>query len=389
MNFIFLALFILVVIAFFALLRKSSEETTSSNYENKSDNTFNLTLNGVDVNARLSELSKLPGDSQYEKGVYLFLDTETTGLPKKRNADPMDFDNWPYVVEIAWLLTDEFGLQVSGDKYIVKQNVKIPQEAIRVHHITNEDMNSKGVSPKVVYREFIEAVANCDYIIAHNIDFDLPILQCELYRNGFNVSLYEKKHFCTMKAGKDFCYSFDANGRPKNPKLVELFSSLYFNISSLPIKGTHSALSDTLMTYRCFMKMMEQKPGLLNYNYQDIPEQSYHSKSSKKNYVTIPHDSEDKLSGDILKKDLSNADPSSIFYDKKIVITGIFPISRYQLAEILKYKMGADIDLAVGKNTRYLLVGSAPGDKKIEKAEELGVDIIEEDEVMSIISEYL
>lgn len=389
MNFIFLALFILVVIAFFALLRKSSEETTSSNYENKSDNTFNLTLNGVDVNARLSELSKLPGDSQYEKGVYLFLDTETTGLPKKRNADLMDFDNWPYVVEIAWLLTDEFGLQVSGDKYIVKQNVKIPQEAIRVHHITNEDMNSKGVSPKVVYREFIEAVVNCDYIIAHNIDFDLPILQCELYRNGFNVSLYEKKHFCTMKAGKDFCYSFDANGRPKNPKLVELFSSLYFNVSSLPIKGTHSALSDTLMTYRCFMKMMEQKPGLLNYNYQDIPEQSYHSKSIKKNYVTIPLDSEDKLSGDILKKDLSNADPSSIFYDKKIVITGIFPISRYQLAEILKYKMGADIDLAVGKNTRYLLVGSAPGDKKIEKAEELGVDIIEEDEVMSIISEYL
>ncbi len=389
MNFIFFALFILVVIAFFALLRKSSEEPTSSNYENKSDDTFNLTLNGVDVNARLSELSKLPGDSQYEKGVYLFLDTETTGLPKKRNADPMDFDNWPYVVEIAWLLTDEFGLQVSGDKYIVKQNVRIPQEAIRVHHITNEDMKSKGVSPKVVYREFIEAVANCDYIIAHNIDFDLPILQCELYRNGFDVSLYEKKHFCTMKAGKDFCYSFDANGRPKNPKLVELFSSLYFNVSSLPIKGTHSALSDTLMTYRCFMKMMEQKPGLLNYNSHDIPEQSYHSKSGKKNYVTIPHDSEDKLSGDILKKDLSNADPSSIFYDKKVVITGIFPISRYQLAEILKHKMGADIDLAVGKNTRYLLVGSAPGDKKIEKAEELGVDIIEEDEVMSLIGEYL
>ena len=389
MNFIFLALFILVVIAFFALFRKSSEEPTSNNYKNKSDDTFNLTLDGVDVNARLSELSKLPGDSQYEKGVYLFLDTETTGLPKKRNADLMDFDNWPYVVEIAWLLTDEFGLQVSGDKYIVKQNVRIPQEAIRVHHITNEDMNSKGVSPKVVYREFIEAVVNCDYIIAHNIDFDLPILQCELYRNGFNVSLYEKKHFCTMKAGKDFCYSFDANGRPKNPKLVELFSSLYFNVSSLPIKGTHSALADTLMTYRCFMKMMEQKPGLLNYDYQDIPEQSSHLKSGNNNYVTIPHDSEDKLSGDILKKDLSNANPSSIFYDKKVVITGIFPISRYQLAEILKYKMGADIDLAVGKNTRYLLVGSAPGDKKIEKAEELGVDIIEEDEVMSLIGDYL
>lgn len=109
----------------------------------------------------------------------------------------------------------------------------------------------------------------------------------------------------------------------------------------------------------------------------------------KKNHITISHDSEDKLSKDILKKDLSNADPSSIFYDKKVVITGIFPISRYRLAEILKYKMGADIDVGVGKNTRYSLVGDAHGYKKIEKTDELGVDIIEEDEVMSLISEYL
>lgn len=202
MNFIFFILSVLIVIAFFSYLKKSFKQIETSSQESQADNTFNLTLNGVDVNARLSELSKLPGDSQYEKGVYLFLDTETTGLPKKRNADPMDFDNWPYVVEIAWLLTDEFGLQVSGDKYIVKQNVKIPQEAIRVHHITNEDMNSKGVSPKVVYREFIDAVANCDYIIAHNIDFDLPILQCELYRNGFNVSLIRKETFLHHESRK-------------------------------------------------------------------------------------------------------------------------------------------------------------------------------------------
>lgn len=389
MDLIFIVLLILVIITFFALLRKSSDEPTTSNHEKKTDDTFNLTLNGVDVNSRLKELGKLPGDSPSEKGFYLFLDTETTGLPQKRNADPKDFDNWPYVVEIAWLLTDESGLQVSGGRYIVKQNVKIPQAAINVHHITNADMNSKGVSPKKVYKEFIEDVANCEYIIGHNLDFDLPIIQCELYRNGFDVSLYEKKQFCTMKAGKDFCYAFDANGRPKNPKLVELFSSLYFNVSSLPIKGTHSALADTLMTYRCFMRMLEQKPGLLNHDLSETPELSSYSKSDKANYVTLIPNSEDKLSGDILKKDLSNADPSSIFYDKKVVITGIFPVSRYRLAEVLKFKMGADIDVSVGKNTRFLLVGDAPGYKKIEKAEELGVDIIEEDEVMRLIGEYL
>lgn len=388
MDIIFLLLLIIICYVIFSLISKKSDKPTNNPVPNKNES-FSMVLNGVDVNDRLKELSKLPGDSQYEKGVYLFLDTETTGLPKKRNADPWDFDNWPYIVEIAWLLTDESGLQVSGDKYIVKQNVRIPQEAINVHHITNEDMKSKGVSPKVVYKEFIEAVANCDYIIGHNLDFDLPIIQCELYRNGYDISLYDKKHFCTMKAGKQFCYSFDVNGRPKNPKLVELFSSLYFNVSSLPIKGAHSALADTLMTYRCFMKMLEQKPELLTSNMKNTSELKSYSKESKSDYVTIPSSSEEKLSGDILKKDLSNADPSSIFYDKKVVITGIFPISRYRLAEILKYKMGADIDVGVGKNTKYLLVGDAPGYKKIEKAEELGVDIIEEDKVMNIISKYL
>ena len=31
-------------------------------------------------------------------------DVETTGLPKKRNCPFTDFENWPYIVQLSWLV---------------------------------------------------------------------------------------------------------------------------------------------------------------------------------------------------------------------------------------------------------------------------------------------
>lgn len=39
--------------------------------------------------------------------MYLFFDTETTGLPKEYRARTEDVDNWPRVVQLAWALYDE------------------------------------------------------------------------------------------------------------------------------------------------------------------------------------------------------------------------------------------------------------------------------------------
>lgn len=96
----------------------------------------------------------------------------------------------------------------------------------------------------------------------------------------------------------------------------------------------------------------------------------------------------ESISGDLLKKDLNNADPDSIFYDKKVVITGEFPISRVNLATILKIKMGADIDLSIGKNTKFLLIGKDPGPAKINKAETMGITMLNVEQTMEAIKDY-
>ena len=45
-------------------------------------------------------------DSTNTTGKYLVFDLETTGLPNSMNAPPDDFGNWPYIVQIAWMLFD-------------------------------------------------------------------------------------------------------------------------------------------------------------------------------------------------------------------------------------------------------------------------------------------
>ena len=40
---------------------------------------------------------------------YLFFDTETTGVPQNYKAPSSDTDNWPRMVQLAWIVTDDEG----------------------------------------------------------------------------------------------------------------------------------------------------------------------------------------------------------------------------------------------------------------------------------------
>ena len=41
------------------------------------------------------------------KTVYLFSDTETTGIPRNYNAPVSDLANWPRMIQIAWPLAGQ------------------------------------------------------------------------------------------------------------------------------------------------------------------------------------------------------------------------------------------------------------------------------------------
>ena len=78
---------------------------------------------------------------------FLVFDTETTGLPKSKYAEPEDTWKFPYVVQLSWLIfnTGTNKVEALRDKIIRLPNyIKIPQRATEIHGITQEQMLEEG-----------------------------------------------------------------------------------------------------------------------------------------------------------------------------------------------------------------------------------------------------
>jgi DNA polymerase III epsilon subunit-like protein len=192
----------------------------------------------------------------------LCFDTETTGLWKNRNAPITDNENWPYIVQLAWISLDmESGIVVSSNSFIIKlaNDRKIPPESTKIHGITNEDMDLYGVDIKSVLEKFLKELDGATYLVAHNLNFDQKILRVELYRNKFfqYVNGNNCIKYCTMRYAQQlYRFRSEKTGKivKKYPKLKELHSLLFRD--KLNEDLLHDALADTLVCLRCFYKMV-------------------------------------------------------------------------------------------------------------------------------------
>jgi len=186
---------------------------------------------------------------------YLFFDTETTGLPKKYNAPIFDLDNWPRLVQIAWMLTDDQGGIISQEEYIIKpDNFTIPKESSAIHGIDDLRAQTVGKELKDVLDVFNYDlnISNPD-LVAHNIMFDRNVVGSELLRLNIESNFLNLKTICTMKESVNFC----ALPNKKFPKLFDL----HFKLFNTGFDNAHNALSDVIACYRCFFEL--KKRGVL------------------------------------------------------------------------------------------------------------------------------
>ncbi len=183
--------------------------------------------------------------------MFLFFDTETTGLPLSWQAPLEDLDNWPRLVQLAWILTDANGNEIDKKNRIVKpENFIIPESASRVHGITTDYALKKGIMLKKALSEFKKAIEGAKTIIAHNVSFDEKIVGAEFLRKNVKTGFFDLPKVCTMQGSTDFCKIEKGFGY-KWPKLMELHQILFAE----DFAGAHDAMADVRACARCFFEL--------------------------------------------------------------------------------------------------------------------------------------
>ena len=195
----------------------------------------------------------------------VFFDTETTGLPLNWNAPITDSDNWPRLVEIAWLIYDYNGQKKSEKSYIIKpEDFDIPENATKVHGISTAKAHGLGIELIKVLKEFIADILYADYIVAHNMNFDEKVVGAEFNRKSLRNILDGKKKICTMLETVDYC-AIPAYSGYKWPKLSELYQKLF----GTNFDEAHNADVDILATAKCFWELLTMgviKLNAVNYS---------------------------------------------------------------------------------------------------------------------------
>jgi DNA polymerase III epsilon subunit-like protein len=162
-----------------------------------------------------------------------------------------DVDNWPRLVQLAFLSFDSDGNQLFSADYIIKpEGFLIPQSATQIHGISTERATLEGEPLRDVLRLFQERVAEAEVLVAHNISFDEKIVGSELIRAGMPNSIPSKRKICTMESTTEFCAIKGPYGN-KWPKLSEL----YFKLFGTEFNEMHNAAGDIQATATCFWEL--------------------------------------------------------------------------------------------------------------------------------------
>jgi DNA polymerase III epsilon subunit-like protein len=208
----------------------------------------------------------------------LVFDTETTGFLPKVTPNNLNSHEMPRIIQLSYVLFDtcNYRIKKMGNYYIkLDEGIQIPPFITEITGITQHTCDTRGRDITEALIDFYNTAIQADCIIAHNIAFDIRMIEFEIERNFaklepivpqilslFNPVFLVVKNidtFCTMKSSVHVCniIKMDKNNRPykKFPKLCELYLHLF---KSVP-QHLHNAIIDVIVCLRCFIKFYMEK----------------------------------------------------------------------------------------------------------------------------------
>jgi len=192
-------------------------------------------------------------------------DTETTGLPEKRNTSIYETSKWPNIVQLSFMVYDDETKEIveEYDEIIkIDESIDLTPKSVEIHGISRDIIRQRGIPIVDALNAFKRALNSCDLCVGHNISFDKRLLIVEAIRNkGFDstdnsyVQFQFKNEFCTMLKSVEVCRIEKLRGDGtiyfKYPTLLELHNHLFKKIPN----NAHNSKVDVLICLRCYCKL--------------------------------------------------------------------------------------------------------------------------------------
>lgn len=209
----------------------------------------------------------------------LLLDVETTGLPEFTASESRFFhytENDKYdsarIIQIAWVYIENFDVtklkKYKDGQTIINSYYRKPKdfkkfETNEVNKISYDKVKEDGIllSNIINNHDLGKAISGCQYIVGHNVLFDIHILMNELFRINFtnkldklNNMISTNKYICTGNMGKDICkIQISGYYNYKMPRLGEMY---YYYYGKIP-DNLHDAQYDVLILVNILYAMIK------------------------------------------------------------------------------------------------------------------------------------
>jgi DNA polymerase III epsilon subunit-like protein len=187
----------------------------------------------------------------------LIIDTETTGLTSLSFVTERNYRQWPRLVQIAWGVVSEDKVHLRRTEIIHPEGFNIPEDSVKVHGITQKHALDYGKDLGEVLNDLNEIMKSAHTLIAHNLNFDIGVLQSESIRMRISLEFPEKRQ-CTAFMGQKYMRKEKKLRLSEFPRL----SSLYKTLFNREHKVQHKAHSDMIACGEVYLEL--KKHGYTN-----------------------------------------------------------------------------------------------------------------------------
>lgn len=183
--------------------------------------------------------------------LYMFYDTETTGIPDW--SKPSEGDSQPHIVQFAAALIDSVTREPVATVNLTAKpdGWEIPDEVVRITGITTEQALHTGIDERALVQIAYAMGMRADLRIGHVETFDARICRIGFKRFGYSDADSDawkaRNAECTAKLARA------AMKHPKNPTLSAAYEH-FFNES---LFGAHGAKNDTNACIRLFWALRD------------------------------------------------------------------------------------------------------------------------------------